>query len=217
MHIPDGYLSAPVWAALDVVSGGTVALAARKVSSDLEERKVPLMALIAALVFAAQMLNFPVAPGVSGHLLGSVLVVALLGVAPGILVVTTVLVVQAVLFADGGLLALGANVFNMGVVGCLLGGIGSVIPSRKNSRIGFLLTGVAAWLSVVVSATLAAVELGLSGHFDLRVILPPMVGFHALIGLGEAFITVAALKFLRQPHEALATERTIESPSGEES
>lgn len=210
MHIPDGYLSAPVWATLDGVAAGTVSLAVRRVSKDMDERKVPLMGLMAALICAAQMLNFRViGPGLSGHLVGSVLVASLLGVGPGILVMTTVLIVQAVAFGDGGLLAIGANLFNMGIVGCLLGGMGAAIDARRDrGRFRYAGTAIAAWLAVVSAAVLTSVELGLSRSMDMRLILLPMTGFHAIIGVGEAVITVAVLRFLREPRNALALHQS---------
>ena len=197
MHIPDGYLSPAVWATLDGISAATVGITVKKVSRDLDSSKVSLMGLMGAFVFAAQMVNFPVGGGTSGHLLGSVLMASLLGVGPAILVMTVVFVVQALLFGDGGLLVLGANLFNMGIVGCLLGGAARGVAGRLNSEILYsLTTGAAAWIAVMAGAALTSVEIGLSGHAPLAVILAPMLAVHAVIGVGEALITVAAMKFL---------------------
>jgi cobalt/nickel transport system permease protein len=200
MHIPDGFLdtatSVVTWAA----SAGSVAYAVRRVSRELDERQVPLMGVSAAFIFAAQMLNFTVAGGTSGHLLGGALAAILLGPWAGMLVLTSVLAIQALLFQDGGLLALGANVFNMAVIGVLLGwvtytGIRRLFGSRSWSTVagGF----AAAWLSVVVASMAAAIELALSGASVWGVVLPAMIGVHALIGIGEGLITVAVLAFLR--------------------
>src|SRR2546428_6491106 len=117
MHIPDGFLSAPVWAGMDAVSASVVGVAVRRVQRTLDGAQVPLMGMAAAFVFAAQMINFPVAGGTSGHLLGGLLAALLLGPAPAVVVMTTVFVAQCLLFQDGGLTALGANVFNMGIIG----------------------------------------------------------------------------------------------------
>src|SRR5712692_5403656 len=121
MHIPDGYLSPAVWGTMSVVGAGTVSVAVRRVDRALEPERVPLMGVMAAFVFAAQMVNFPVAGGTSGHLLGACLAAILLGPWPAILVMTTVFLVQCLVFHDGGITALGANLFNMGVLGAVLG------------------------------------------------------------------------------------------------
>ena len=198
MHIPDGFLSAPVWAACGAVSAAAVALAASRVGRDLEEKQVPLMGVVGAFLFAAQMVNFPIASGTSGHLGGGVLAALLLGPWAGTLVMTAVLVVQALLFQDGGITALGANVLNMGVFACLPGFVlyrllRRLLPGTRGALAGAFLTS---WLVVVLSASLAAVQIALSGTVPLRVALPAMAGIHALIGVGEGLITAAALAFL---------------------
>jgi cobalt/nickel transport system permease protein len=200
MHIPDGFLdtttSVVTWAA----SAGGVAYAVRRVSKELDERQVPLMGVSAAFIFAAQMLNFTVAGGTSGHLLGGALAAILLGPWAGMLVITSVLAIQSLLLQDGGLLALGANVFNMAVIGVLVGwavytGARRLLGDKTWSTVagGF----AAAWLSVVVASLAAAVELAFSGASPWGVVLPAMAGVHALIGIGEGLITVAVLSFLR--------------------
>src|SRR6267142_1592600 len=117
MHIPDGFLSPPVWGTLDAVSGSFLAVALSQVGRRVEERAVPLMGVLAAFVFAAQMVNLPIAGGVSGHFLGGALVAILLGPWSGLVLMSTVLVVQCLLLQDGGMAALGANVWNMGILG----------------------------------------------------------------------------------------------------
>ena len=199
MHIPDGYLSLATSAAAYAASGGAIAYAARRANAELGERQVPLVGVSAAFIFAAQMLNFTVVAGTSGHLLGGALAAILLGPWTGMLVMTSVLAVQALVFQDGGLLALGANALNMAVVGVLVGyavyqGLSRVLG---RGRLGTWASGAAAgWLSVVVASLLAAVELAASGAAAWGAVVPLMVGTHALIGIGEGLITVGVLGFL---------------------
>lgn len=192
MHIPDGFLSTEVAAASAVVSAGAVGYALRRAEATLDESKAPLLGVTAAFVFAAQMLNFPVAGGTSGHVLGAALAAILLGPWLACVVLTVVLVVQAFMFADGGVTALGANVLNMGVVG----GLGAALllnaaPRRREAFLG--LCGAAAWLAVMAGATATSFELAISDAVPLGTVLPAMLGVHALIGIGEAVITVAAV------------------------
>jgi cobalt/nickel transport system permease protein len=200
MHIPDGFLSAATLAVTWTASAGSVAYAVRRVSRELDERQVPLLGVSAAFIFAAQMLNFTVAGGTSGHLLGGALAAILLGPWAGMLAITSVLAIQALLFQDGGLLALGANILNMAVVGVLLAwvvyaGVQRLLGGKTWATMvaGF----AAAWSSVVVASLVAAVELGISGVSPWAVVLPAMGGVHVLIGIGEGAITVAVLAFLR--------------------
>jgi cobalt/nickel transport system permease protein len=202
VHIPDGFLSTPVWAGMDVVSAGAVGIAARRVNQKLDAAQVPLMGMTAAFVFAAQMINFPVPGGTSGHLLGGFLAAVLLGPAPAVVVMATIFVVQCLLFQDGGLTALGANLFNMGIVGSI-GGYGGYRLMRT-CRIGDgPALAMAAWLSVMLGAAATSVELGLSGTIPLRIVLPAMLSVHALIGVGEAMITLSALALLRRARPGL--------------
>jgi cobalt/nickel transport system permease protein len=199
MHIPDGFVNIPVAAATYVASGGSLAYAVRRTNEELGERQVPLMGVMGAFIFAAQMLNFPVAGGTSGHLIGGALATILLGPWAGMLIMTSVLVVQALIFQDGGLVALGANVFNMGVVACLVGHYAFIWLKRLlgEGTQGVVISGfVAAWASVVAAAIACALELALSGTSALAVALPAMTLVHILIGIGEGLITVAVLVFL---------------------
>ena len=199
MHIPDGFVSPATAAVTYVASGAAVAYAARRANATLGERQVPLMGVSAAFIFAAQMLNFTVAGGTSGHLLGGALAAILLGPWVGTLVITAVLAVQALLFQDGGLLALGANVFNMAVVGVWSGYALYTLLGRLlgEGRVAAMVRGFAAgWLSVVLAALCCAVELAISGTSSWAVALPAMGGVHALIGIGEGLITVAVLAFV---------------------
>lgn len=192
MHIPDGFLEPKVWIPLTAVSAGAIAIASKKVSRDLDEKKVPLMGVIAAFVFAAQMVNFPVGGGTSGHLMGGVLIATIMGPFAALLMISTVLIIQALLFQDGGITALGANIFNMGIVGA---GLGYLIFKGLNMVTGNLNFAVftASWLSVVAAAGMAAAELSISGVIPISVSLPAMTGVHAIIGIGEGAITIAAL------------------------
>src|SRR5687767_7806694 len=196
MHIPDGFLSNEVAIACAVPAIAAVGYGLRRAEVDLDDRRVPLLGVTAAFVFAAQMLNFPVAGGTSGHFLGAALAAILLGPWLACLVLAVVLVVQAFVFADGGITALGANVLNMGVVGGLLVG-GLMVGARAlagRSRTALLaVTAAGSWLAVMAGAFAVSVELAVSGTVPLDTVLPAMLGVHALIGIGEAVITVAAV------------------------
>ncbi len=199
MHIPDGFISTGTAAATWAVSAGGVGYAARRVSREMDERRVPLMGVTAAFIFAAQMLNFTVVGGTSGHLLGGALAAILLGPWAGTLVLTAVLVVQALLFQDGGLLALGANVLNMALVGVLVGwvvytGLKRLLGERSWATM--VSSFAAAWLSVVIASLVASAELAISGTSPWVVVLPAMGLVHMLIGVGEGLITVAVVAFL---------------------
>lgn len=196
MHIPDGFLNTGVSVATGVAAVGVVGYGVYKARKELDEKTVPLMALCAAFVFAAQMLNFPVAGGTSGHFLGGVLVAVLLGPWLGSLVIALVLFMQALGFADGGITALGANIFNMALMGTILSyfifyGIKTLLPKNKAAFLGSV--AVASWLSVVLASTACSFELAISGTIPLSVTLLAMVGVHAIIGIGEAIITTAVV------------------------
>lgn len=196
MHIPDGFLSPGVAAAAGLVSAGVVGCSLRRARDELDERRVPLLGVTAAFIFAVQMLNFPVAGGTSGHLMGAALAAVLLGPWLACLVLTVVLAAQALAFADGGISALGANVLNMGIVGALLTGwlmtwARYVLPRSRAAFLGIVAGG--AWFAVMAGAAATAVELAVSGTVPLGTVLPAMLGVHALIGIGEAVITVAAV------------------------
>lgn len=194
MHMPDGYINLATSAGAAVVAAGGVAISLRNSGKELAGRQVPLAGLTAAYVFAVQMLNFPIAAGTSGHLLGGALAAILLGPTLGALVVTVVVVMQALLFADGGVSALGLNVLNMALVTAVVGWLVfrwlmKVLPARTSSAV--VSSMVAAAVSVVASATAFVIEysLGGQGGVAVRTVLQAMVGVHALIGLGEGLIT----------------------------
>ena len=195
MHIPDGFLDGKTAAATAVLSVAALVAATRQAKQKLHRRQVPMMGLAAAFVFTAQMINFPVAAGTSGHLMGSVLVSVLLGPGPAIIVMTAVLTVQALLFADGGLLSLGANVFNMAVLGTTGGAAVYALLSRmmKGERGMLVASGVGAWCSIVLASVACAGELAWSGTASWETVFPAMALVHMVIGFGEALITVLVL------------------------
>ena len=196
MHIPDGFLSNEVAAAAAVVAVIAVGYALRVANRDLDDDRVPLLGVLAAFIFAVQMLNFPVAGGTSGHLLGATLAAVLLGPWLACLVMAVVLTAQAFVFADGGITALGANVLNMGVLGALLAGllVGTLVRTLPKTRGAFFASvGFVAWLAVMVGAAATSIELAISDTVPLGTALPAMLGVHALIGIGEAVITVTAV------------------------
>ena len=199
LHIPDGFLSLAVSMTCWVLAIAGVGVALRRSGRALGERQVPLMGVLAAFIFAAQMLNFTVAGGTSGHLIGGTLAGVLLGPWAGILTVTTVVAIQALMFQDGGLLVMGANILDMGIISTLVGyGIYRGVRLLAGERRWGLLVGgfVAAWASVVVTAVAVAIQLAFSGTSPLIVALPTMAGVHILIGIGEGLITVGALTFI---------------------
>ena len=200
LHIPDGFVSAPVAAVGWVAAAGLIAFAARKADRNLEERAIPLMGVSAAFIFAAQMVNFPVAGGTSGHLLGGALAAILLGPWAAIIVMTAVVALQALLFQDGGLAALGVNTLNMAVLTVLVSWAvyrGLSPLARLHPVLPAVAAFAAAWLSVQAAATATALQLAVSGTSSLEVALPALVGVHALIGIGEGAITLGALALVR--------------------
>jgi cobalt/nickel transport system permease protein len=199
VHIPDGFLSGAVNSAGMAVSIAVVSWAVAHARKTWGDREVPLLGVTAAFIFAAQMINFPIAAGTSGHFLGAALAAILLGPLNAVLVMAVVLTIQCVVFADGGLTALGVNILNMGIAGgglCygIFAGLVAVLP--KERQFFLLAAGITAWSSVMLSAILCALELSLSGTVPWRAALPAMAGVHALIGLGEAVITTTLLSMV---------------------
>ena len=199
MHIPDGFLNVATVATTYAVSAGSVSYAVRAANKKLREKHVPLMGVLAAFIFAAQMLNFPVAGGTSGHLIGAALAAILLGPWAAVLIMSCVLLAQSLIFQDGGLLALGANIFNMGIIASFSGyylyrlAFALLGEGRKGRMIGGF---IGAWGSVFLASIVCAIELAVSGASPMAVVLPAMAGFHALIGIGEGLITGAALSMV---------------------
>ncbi|MCC7354391.1 MAG: PDGLE domain-containing protein [Anaerolineae bacterium] len=199
MHIPDGFLSVPLSVLLWLVAIAGIGYALWRSGQDLGERQVPLMGVLAAVIFAGQMLNFSVTGGTSGHLVGGALAAILLGPWAAMLVMTSVVSIQALLFQDGGLLALGANLVNMAILSVWVGYAAyQTVQKLLGGRSGSVLGGgfVAGWLSIVISALAVALQLAVSGTSPANVAVPAMGGIHLLIGIGEGLITFGALAFL---------------------
>ena len=194
MHVPDGFLDTPTSIATGVVAAAGVGLALRGARKELDDRTVPMAGLVATFVFAAQMLNFPVVGGTSGHLLGGALAAVLVGPWTGVLCLSVVLLVQALLFADGGITAIGTNITLMGLVGVLVGwlvfrAVQTLLPKRTSMVAPAAI--VAAFLSVPLAALAFVGLFGVGGttEVSLPALLAAMVGWHVLIGIGEAVIT----------------------------
>jgi cobalt/nickel transport system permease protein len=199
MHIPDGFLSTVMALVFWLIGAVIIGYALRRVGQDMGERQVPLMGVLAAAIFAGQMLNFSVGGGTSGHLLGAAIATILLGPWAATLVLTCVVSVQALIFQDGGLLALGANLFNMAIIGVAVSYTVYWTAQRLagNKRWGVFVGGfIAAWSSIFIASLSCAIQLALSGTSPANVAIPTMGGIHALIGIGEGLITVGALAFL---------------------
>ena len=194
MHVPDGFINAPTSAVTGVVAAGAIAVSLRGARRELDERTAPLAGLVAAFIFAVQMLNFPVAAGTSGHLLGGALAAILVGPFTGVLCVSVVLLMQGILFADGGLTALGVNITDMAVVTTVVAyavfrGLVKVLPRTPRSVTAA--SFVAALLSVPAAALAFTLMYAVGGTTDVAIgkVVTAMVGVHVLIGIGEATIT----------------------------
>jgi cobalt/nickel transport system permease protein len=199
MHVPDGFLSTLVSIVMWLISIVVIGIALARVNKDLGERQVPLMGVVAAAIFAGQMLNFAVAGGTSGHLMGSAIATILLGPWAAILVMTSVVSIQALIFQDGGLLALGSNIFNMAIVGVAVSYFiyQTVLKLTKGAKWGIFVGGfLAAWFSIVIASLAVGLELALSGTSPANIAIPAMAGIHAIIGIGEGLITVGVLAFI---------------------
>lgn len=198
MHMSDGLLNAQTAVLFAAVAIAGLSVALFKARTDLDDRTAPMAGLVAAFVFAAQMINFPVLPGVSGHLLGGALAALLAGPWVGALCVSIVLVVQALLFADGGLTMLGANITNMALIGTAAGYLVALALRRfaKRGRAGLLTTAfLAAWVNTVLAACGFILEYAIGGAagIGLGTVSVAMIGVHCLIGLGEGLITAATV------------------------
>lgn len=196
MHIPDGFLSVNVSVVFWLVSVGVMIIALSRVNRDLGEREVPIMGVLAAAIFAGQMLNFSVGVGTSGHLMGAALAAILIGPWAAVLVMTSVVAVQALIFQDGGLLVMGANLFNMAVIGPFVAYMVYRFVQRlaRGQSWGIFAGGaLAAWASIETAALACGLQLAISGTSPANLAIPAMAGIHALIGVGEGLITFGAL------------------------
>jgi cobalt/nickel transport system permease protein len=202
MHIPPGLLSLPVALGSGAVAAGAVAVAAARCRKTLDEQMVPVVGVLGAFTFAAQMVNFPIASGTSGHLVGGFLLGVLFGWAPALVTMAAILIVQCLVFADGGLDALGANIINMGLVSCLLGGLVRRLSAGRHGRLSIALTACGAWFAVVLGAAVCVGEVWLSGRLETRALLlawtGSMIGVHALIGIVEGAITAMVVVYVAQ-------------------
>ncbi len=199
MHIPDGFLDAKTWISMSVITTAIIGWSLKKTNESIGEKQVPLMGISAAFIFAAQMLNFPIAGGTSGHFLGGCLAALLLGPYAGLIVMSLVFIVQCFLFQDGGLTALGANIFNAGVAGGMLSYVllrlfGKVLKGNTGFYVS---TFIVAFLSVLSAAVMASLQLAFSGTYPLDKVLVAMTSVHALIGIGEAIITIGIISLVR--------------------
>ncbi|MGA0003145.1 MAG: energy-coupling factor ABC transporter permease [Candidatus Nanopelagicales bacterium] len=198
MHMPDGLINAPVSIGAGVLVAGAVAVSLKKTKCSLYSQTAPMAGLVAVFIFAAQMINFPVAAGTSGHLMGGALAAILVGPWVAVLVMTVVVGIQALVFADGGLSALGINILNMGIVTVIVGtlvfaGLMKLLPKTKSSIVAA--SAIAAFLSVPASAAAWVFEYALGGTatYELQTVFISVVGVHLLIGIGEALITALTI------------------------
>jgi cobalt/nickel transport system permease protein len=212
LHIPDGFLSTPVAIVGWVIALVMIGIALRQTNRQMGERQIPIMGVLAAFIFAAQAINFPIAAGTSGHLLGGALAAIVMGPWAATLIMTAVIAIQGLLFQDGGLVVMGWNILNMGVFTAFTGYavyslVMRVISQNRGARLGGAFLG--AWVSVVVGAIATSFELAVSGTSPLNLALPAMTGVHALIGLGEAVITVGAVSFLLASRPEILQEAEV--------
>ena len=198
MHVPDGFLDAPTSVATGVVAVAAVGISLAKARRELDDKTAPMAGLVAAFIFAVQMLNFPVASGTSGHLMGGALAAILVGPWTGILCLSVVFMVQSLLFADGGITALGTNITLMGLTTVAVGWLvfkllQAVLPKRLS--LVAVQAGIAAFISVPVASVLFVVLYAIGGTADIPLdnLATAMVGVHVLIGIGEGIITFLAV------------------------
>ncbi len=210
MHIPDGILAPWLWITFFVISLIILAICFYKLEKELDEEFVPYIGVLAAFIFAAQFVNFPVPGGTSGHLVGGTMIAAILGPWAAPIIMILVLLIQAIM-GDGGITAIGVNVFNMGIIGGMFGYVllalfvkilGRKLDTRKNLIIS---SAIASFISIVVAALMVPIELQLSGVVSWEVSLPPMLIYHLIIGIGEAAITAAVIAYITKAKPELIT------------
>ncbi len=210
MHIPDGFFDAPTSAGAALIAASAVGASLKLSKGKMESEVAPVAGLTAVFIFAAQMINFPVALGTSGHLIGGALAAILIGPWAAMLAMTVVLAVQALVFADGGLTALGLNILNMGVITVLVGYLvfSSAMKLLPKNRVGILTAvALAAFISVPASSTGFVIEYAIGGtaSFELRDVFFAVTGVHLLIGLGEALISVLVVSAVLAARADLVT------------
>ncbi|WP_369018582.1 energy-coupling factor ABC transporter permease [Thermatribacter velox] len=197
MHIPDGFLDTKTWVTTVGVSAIFLSYGISRLKREFDYRKVPLMGVVAAFIFAAQMINFPVAGGTSGHLIGALLAAVLAGPLEAMVIMSTILIVQCFVFMDGGVTALGANILNMALIATWVGYYVYRLLDRKNALQPWALF-LGSWVSVVAAAVAASIELAVSGTIPLSVVLPAMLFWHLLIGVGEGAITLLVVSYVKK-------------------
>lgn len=204
MHIPDGFLDAKTWMTTTAAGAAAVSYSLRKTKLAISPKQVPMVALIGSFVFAAQMLNFPIAGATSGHFLGGTLTSILFGPWIGTIVMAAVLIIQALIFQDGGITVLGANILCTGFIGCFVGyGVYQAGLKLLAGKGRLMITFAAAWLSIVAASAGVALLLAWSGTFELGTALKAMVGWHILIGIGEGLITTLVTGYLLERNTSL--------------
>lgn len=198
LHIPDGFLDAKTLISSAVISAGAIGYAVKQTKKTLNERQVPMLGVMAAFIFAAQMVNFPIAGGTSGHLIGATLAAISFGPWASILIMTSVLLIQGFMFQDGGISALGGNILIMAVVASLVGyGVYKILAGTQASRTRVLIsTFIAGWSSTFAASLLATLLIAVSGTVPLNIALAAMAGWHSLIGIGEGLITSFVVAYL---------------------
>jgi cobalt/nickel transport system permease protein len=210
MHIPDGFLTPEIWMPMWAVSGAIVAVALNRTKGKIGDKQAPMMGVLAAFIFAGQMLNIPAAAGTSAHMLGGVLAAVMLGPWTASIIMACVFIVQGLLFQDGGITAMGANMFNMGFAGTIGGYfLWTLLVRLFGERYRVLFAGMAGWTAIVVASALTAMEIGLSGTAPLAVVVATMVGIHAVAGLIEAALTMGVLAYIGRVRPDLLQLRRI--------
>lgn len=200
MHIPDGFLDTKMIAASLAASAPLVGVAVARTKKVFDDRQIPKMSVMAAFIFAAQMVNFPIAGGTSGHLLGAALAAILLGPWSAVLIMTTVLIIQCLVFLDGGLTALGGNILLMGIVAPWVGWwVYRLLAGKSTDRTRVLgATFLASWCSTIAASVVGTLLIVFSGYVTMKIALPAMLGWHVLIGIGEGLITSVVVAYLTQ-------------------
>ena len=213
MHIPDGFLDMKTAVTTAIVSAGAISYSIKKNREVLDDRQVPMMGVAAAFIFAAQMVNFPVAGGTSGHLIGGTLAAVTFGPWAAMLIMTAVLIIQSFVFQDGGISALGGNILLMAVVAPLVGyTIYSVLVGSGESKVRVLGSVFAAgWVSTITASLVGAVLLSISNIVSIQVAVPAMVGWHTLIGLGEGLITALVVSYLTKVKPSMVRRYRIDT------
>jgi cobalt/nickel transport system permease protein len=211
MHIPDGFIDLKTAITTGVLSTGGLAVSIFNVKKIFKAKVIAMMGVMAALIFALQMINFTIPGGTSGHLLGGALAAIVLGPFAGSIVLTVVLIVQAFIFMDGGIVALSSNVFNMAICGVLCAYIIYYLFKKISSKrwLFYISVAAASWLSVVFASFLTAIELGISGTYDMGVTIKAMLVVYAVIGIGEAVITTAIVAFIDRIRPDIIITREI--------